>query len=163
MFNNDDELNSWINGQLWVIRNTQSAPNDMIPLPAGRVIHAFDRLCQLLAPLLLTQEAPAEYERRSSNPEKPRSEPMRDAPQEKKETRARAVPTRRAGLTEREMEVFKAIKADLRKGINPTQRALAERIGLKSVGQINSVMKRLVALGYIDVIGARTSKRIVLV
>lgn len=153
MFNSDNDLYAWASNQLWVIKNTQSAPNDAFPLPAGRATYAFERLCQLLAPLLSTEGPPVEYERRLSNPEKPMRAPMREVQKEDK-------PKRRVSLTAREADVLKAIKADLKKDVSPTNRSIAERLGLKSPSSVNKAVNTLADLGYIEVIGTGRGQRL---
>jgi len=179
MFPTDEDLLSWVRGQLWVLKNSQNTSNDMVTLPAGRVAFAMQRLEELLNPLVMPPSTEPEYEPRGPRGEKsPR----------KKQTVAKSAKVARqkageisprpgdkvavkgvkgladgvytVGLKDNEKRVLEAIKKTLKAGDVPTYRGIAADIGAKSHNGVHIIVNRLAEYGLVQLIGEGKNKRI---
>lgn len=162
MFKTDEDLLSWVRGQVWVLKNGTAVSNDNVALPAGRTLFAFERLEALLGPLVTIKEAPPEYEPRNPNAAMaaPRNTPKASKPKATAPKKP-APKTGSFGLSKPERAMLDAIKAAIADGKNPTYRGLAAAVGIKSHAGVPDAIAKLKGLGLIDVIGSGRAQRIV--
>lgn len=179
MFPTDEDLLSWVRGQLWVLKNSQNTSNDMVTLPAGRVAFAMQRLEELLNPLVMPPSTEPEYEPRGPRGEKsPRQKQtvaksakvarqkageISPRPGDKvavKGVKGLADGVYTVGLKDNEKRVLEAIKKTLKAGDVPTYRGIAADIGAKSHNGVHIIVNRLAEYGLVQLIGEGKSKRI---
>lgn len=171
MFPTDEDLLSWVRGQLWVLKNSQNTSNDMVTLPAGRVAFAMQRLEELLNPLVSPPSTDAEFEPRGPRGEKspPRKEAVKKPKKEPKKAKAKKAPEYgvgpamaavNVGLKDNEKKVLDAIKKTIKAGGVPTYRGIATDIGAKSHNGVHIIVNRLAEFGMVTLVGEGKNKRI---
>ena len=179
MFPTDEDLLSWVRGQLWVLKNSQNTSNDMVTLPAGRVAFAMQRLEELLNPLVMPPSTEPEYEPRgprgeksprqkqtvakSANVARQKAGEISPRPGDKvavKGVKGLADGVYTVGLKDNEKRVLEAIKKTLKAGDVPTYRGIAADIGAKSHNGVHIIVNRLAEYGLVQLIGEGKNKRI---
>jgi len=168
MFPTDEDLLSWVRGQLWVLKNSQNTSNDMVTLPAGRVAFAMQRLEELLNPLVMPPSTEPEYEPRGPRGEKSpvarqKAGEISPRPGDKvavKGVKGLADGVYTVGLKDNEKRVLEAIKKTLKAGDVPTYRGIAADIGAKSHNGVHIIVNRLAEYGLVQLIGEGKNKRI---
>ena len=178
MFPTDEDLLSWVRGQLWVLKNSQNTSNDMVTLPAGRVAFAMQRLEEILAPLCQPPSTEPEFEKRGPRGDNTprRREPLKPVERmprvNKKETlkpgdvvSVKGVKGMKdglytVGLKDNEKRVLETIKKTLKAGDVPTYRGIAADIGAKSHNGVHIIVNRLAEYGLVTLVGEGKNKRI---
>lgn len=179
MFPTDEDLLSWVRGQLWVLKNSQNTSNDMVTLPAGRIAFALQRLEETLSPLVAPPSTEPEYEPRGPRGENspmrkqtvaksakvPRSKASEISPRpgdkvKVKNVKGLADGVYTVGLKENEKRVLEAIKKTIKAGDAPTYRGIAADIGAKSHNGVHIIVNRLAEYGLVQLVGEGKNKRI---